>query len=228
MNTILIAIATAGLGAAIGLLTRHLLAPLSYRLDDEQELPHPGRRSWLIIASAISLGSISAWLVHTDNLTLAPIVLPLTLTAPALAAIDVDVMRLPNRILGPVAGLTLAGLASVGTAGSSASIDAALRGSWDVALKSAAGAVLAGVTFGLLNIVSRGGVGFGDVKLAAVVGLATGAVSLMSVWWAVAVGTLLALIWRTIRRRTGPSPFGPWLLLGAWVGVLIGDLPRVL
>jgi leader peptidase (prepilin peptidase)/N-methyltransferase len=218
MTTILIAITATGLGAVLGLLTRHLLASLSYRLNDEQELPHPGRRSWLIIASAISLGSISAWLVHTDNLTLAPTVLPLTLTAPALAAIDLDVMRLPNRILGPVAGLTLAGLA----------IDAALRGSRDVALQSAAGAVLAGVTFALLNIVSRGGVGFGDVKLAAVVGLATGAVSLMSVWWAVAVGTLLALIWRKISRRTGPSPFGPWLLLGAWVGVLIGDLPRVL
>lgn len=40
MNTILIAIATAGLGAAIGLLTRHLLAPLSYRLDDEQGAAH--------------------------------------------------------------------------------------------------------------------------------------------------------------------------------------------
>lgn len=218
MTTILIAIAATGVGAVLGLLTRRLLAPLSYRLDDEQELPHPGRRSWLIVASAIALGSISAWLVHTNKLTLAPMILPLTLAAPALAAIDLDVMRLPNRILGPVAGLTLAGLA----------LDAALRGSWVVALQSAAGAVLAGVTFGLLNIVSRGGVGFGDVKLAALVGLATGAASLMSVWWAVAVGTLLALIWGKVSRRTGPFPFGPWLLLGAWLGVVIGDLPRVL
>jgi leader peptidase (prepilin peptidase)/N-methyltransferase len=211
MTTILIAIAAAGLGAANGLLTRRLLAPLSYRLEEEQHLPHPGSRSWLMVASAIAVGSISAWLLHTDNLPLAAVILPLTLTAPALAAIDLDVMRLPNRILGPVALLTLAGLAG----------SAAWRGDWTIAVQSGAGALLAGGTFWLLHLATRGGVGFGDVKLAGVVGLVAGAVSLGTTWCALAFGSAGALIWAKLRRQKDPLPYGPPLLAGTLVVVIL-------
>ncbi len=210
MTTILIAIAATGLGAALGLLTRRLLAPLSYRLEDEQDLPHPGRRSWLILASAINLGSTSAWLVHTNNLPLAPVILPLTLAAPALAAIDLDVMRLPNRILGPVILLTLAGLA----------VTAAPYENWTLAAQSAGGALLGGATFWVMNSATRGGVGFGDVKLAALVGLVTGSVALTTTWWALLAAALLASAWAKALRRSGPIPYGPWLLAGGWVAVV--------
>lgn len=210
MTTILIIIAATGLGAAIGVWTRRLLAPLSYRLEEEQELAEPGSRVWVIVVSGLALGSVTAWLAYADHWLLALVVLPLTLAGPALAAIDLDVMRLPNIILAPAALLTLAGLAIAG----------ALRGDWSTPSRAAAGALLAGGTLWLLSLITRGGVGFGDVKLAALVGLATGAVAMSAAWWALLVGSASALLLVTVARRRGPIPYGPWLLLGGWVAIL--------
>jgi leader peptidase (prepilin peptidase)/N-methyltransferase len=210
MTTILIIIAATGLGAAIGVWTRKLLAPLTYRLEEEHELAEPGSRVWLIVVSGLALGSVTAWLAYADNWPLALAVLPLTLAAPALAAIDLDVMRLPNRILGPTALLTIASVAIAGN----------WSGDWMVLARASAGALLSGGTFWLLNVVTRGGIGLGDVKLAALIGLATGSVSLPTVWWAIAAGTLLALIWRKACKRTGAFAYGPYLLLGSWLAVL--------
>ncbi len=210
MTTILIIIAATGLGAAIGVWTRRLLAPLKYRLEAEYELAEPGSRLWLIVVSGLALGSVTASLAYTDNWPLALTILPLTVAAPALAAIDLDVMRLPNIILGPVALLTLAGLA----------IAAASRGDWSTPLRATAGALLAGGTLWLLNLITRGGVGFGDVKLAALVGLATGAVAMSAAWWAILVASASAFVSVAVARRSGPIPYGPWLLLGGWVAIL--------
>lgn len=210
MTTILIIIAATGLGAVIGVWTRRLLAPLTYRLEEEHELPQPASRAWLIVVSALAVGSVTAWLAYTNRWPLAPVVLPLTLAGPVLAAIDLDVMRLPNRILGPTATLTAAGVA----------IAVSVSRDWMALAEAAAGALLSGGTFWLLSVVTRGGVGLGDAKLAAVVGLATGAISVISVWSAIAAGSLLALVWHKARRRQAPFPFGPSLLLGAWLAVL--------
>ncbi len=70
--------------------------------------------------------------------------------------------------------------------------------------------------------------GFGDVKLAALLGLYLGFVGLPQL----AVGVLAAfllgglagatlLVLRRADRRTA-IPFGPWMLAGAWVGILAG------
>lgn len=69
----------------------------------------------------------------------------------------------------------------------------------------------------------------GDVKLAGVIGLVLGWVG----WSALAVGALaafllgglvgLALIVLGRARRSTGIPFGPWMLGGAWVGILLGD-----
>jgi leader peptidase (prepilin peptidase)/N-methyltransferase len=210
MTTILIIIAATGLGAAIGVWTRRLLASLTYRLQEERELAEPASRAWLIVASGLALGSVTAWLAYADHWPLALTVLPLTLAAPALAAIDLDVMRLPNRILGPTALFTIAGVV----------IAVSWSGDWMVLAQASTGAILSGGTFWLLNVVTRGGVGLGDVKLAALIGFATGSVSLISVWWAIAAGALVAVVWRKARKRTGAFAYGPYLLLGSWLAVL--------
>lgn len=210
MTTILMIIAATGLGAAIGVWTRKLLAPLKYRVDEELELTAPGSRVWVIVLSGLALGSVTAWLAYADHWPLAMTVLPLTLAAPALAAIDLDVMRLPNRILGPTALLTIAGVV----------IAVSWSGDWMVLAQASTGAVLSGGTFWLLNVVTRGGVGLGDVKLAALIGLATGSVSLISVWWAIAAGTLLAVVRREAGKRPGAFAYGPYLLIGSWIAVL--------
>lgn len=214
MTRILIIIAATGIGAAIVVWTQKLLAPLTYRLEEEQELAAPGSRVWVIVVSGLALGSVTAWLAYAYHWLLALVVLPLTLAGPALAAVDLDVMRLPNKILGPVALLTLAALAVV----------SAWSSDWNVAIRSLGGGLLAGATFWLLSVVTRGGVGFGDVKLAALVGLVAGAVGLATVWWALALGSLGALIWAKLGRRKGPLPYGPALLAGTLFAVILSGL----
>lgn len=69
----------------------------------------------------------------------------------------------------------------------------------------------------------------GDVKLAGVIGLVLGWVG----WSALAVGALAAfllgglaaaiLIVARRASRTSGIPFGPWMLGGAWVGILLGE-----
>jgi len=69
----------------------------------------------------------------------------------------------------------------------------------------------------------------GDVKLAGVVGLFLG----FSGWASLAVGTLagfvlggvvgVALIAAQRAGRNTGIPFGPWMLAGAWVGILLGE-----
>jgi leader peptidase (prepilin peptidase)/N-methyltransferase len=70
--------------------------------------------------------------------------------------------------------------------------------------------------------------GFGDVKLAALLGLYLGYLG----WGPVIVGAFAAFLLGGIfsivllaaaraTRKTG-IPFGPWMLLGAWVGIVFG------
>jgi leader peptidase (prepilin peptidase)/N-methyltransferase len=190
------------------------MAELGYRTDEEQELPKPGPRHWIMWTSALAAGSIATWIAGTNSWPLAPVLLPLTLAGPALAAIDLDVMRLPNRIVGPVAILTLAGLASTITT----------EGRPDTALRGAGGALIVGGAFWLLNAITRGGIGLGDVKLAGIIGIATGALGLAVVWWAALVAALGALIWAKATGRSGPVPYGPWLLMGCWVATLVAGV----
>ena len=74
-----------------------------------------------------------------------------------------------------------------------------------------------------------GGMGFGDVKLAGVIGLLLGFLG----WGTLIVGAFSAfllgglfgialLLVRKANRKSG-IPFGPWMLAGAWLGIFIGE-----
>ena len=137
----------------------------------------------------------------------------------ALSAIDLDVHRLPNAIVLPayavgavllggsaIAGANLVGLASM-AAGSGALV----------------------LFYLILALVRPGGMGMGDVKLAGVIGLFLGALGwgplVVGVFAAFLLGGLygLALIITGRASRKSGVPFGPWMLGGAWVGILFGD-----
>jgi leader peptidase (prepilin peptidase)/N-methyltransferase len=136
-----------------------------------------------------------------------------------LAFIDIDTHTLPNRIVLPsyVVGFVLLGAAAV-TSGDFAAL---LRGSVGLAVLWAAYLSLA--------LIDRGGMGFGDVKLAGVLGLFLGFLG----WGELIVGAFAAfllggvfaigLVLARKASRTSGIPFGPWMLAGAWVGIFFGS-----
>jgi len=78
----------------------------------------------------------------------------------------------------------------------------------------------------LIALVSRGGMGGGDIKLAAVLGLLLGwKLLLVTLFWAFVAGGIAGLTMLTLRlvRLKEPIPFGPCLALGAIIAALAGD-----
>jgi leader peptidase (prepilin peptidase)/N-methyltransferase len=136
----------------------------------------------------------------------------------ALAMIDLDTHRLPNVIVLPGYGVgsVLLLVASV------------LSGDYYHLLPALVGAVGLGLFYLVTALIYPGGMGFGDVKLAGVIGLFLG----WQGWAQLAVGALAAFILGGVfavalvitrrAKRTTAVPFGPWMLLGAWVAVFFG------
>lgn len=136
----------------------------------------------------------------------------------ALALIDLDTHRLPDAIVLPsylVGGALLASAA-------------ALTGDWDALLGAAVGGAVLYALYLLLALVYPGGMGFGDVKLAGVLGIFLGYLGwgplIVGGFAAFVLGGLFALVLMAARRagRGTGIPFGPWMLAGAWLGILAG------
>jgi len=78
--------------------------------------------------------------------------------------------------------------------------------------------------FLLIVIISRGGMGWGDVKMAALVGIVTGYLVFVALFLAVILGGLVAvvlLLFKLKKRKEG-IPFAPYLSLGAMITLLFG------
>ncbi|BFU46776.1 prepilin peptidase [Krasilnikovia sp. MM14-A1004] len=143
-----------------------------------------------------------------------PAYLYLAAIAIALAAIDLDVLRLPDQIVLPSYGVALALLAPAMIA----------EHSWTAGLRGlAAAAVLYGL-YRLLAAIPRG-MGFGDVKLAPLLGLYLGWLGWSSVAVGAFAGFLLggvvgaALLVTRLANRKSRIPFGPYMLAGAFLAV---------
>ena len=137
----------------------------------------------------------------------------------ALALIDLDTRTLPNRIVLPS---YLVGAALLGASGF-------LAGDLTALATAATGAAALFLFYFLLALVYPRGMGMGDVKLAGLLGLFLGFLG----WQAIVVGAFAAFVLGGIfsivlvamRRASGKTavPFGPWMLLGAWLGILFGS-----
>ncbi|HZQ26255.1 MAG TPA: prepilin peptidase [Acidimicrobiales bacterium] len=136
----------------------------------------------------------------------------------ALSAIDLDLHRLPNRVLYPTLFATapLLVLASA----------AAHR--WGNLARAAEGGVLCFAILLAIHLAAPRGMGFGDVRLAGLIGMATGWLgvghSLLALFAAFLFSAVIgiALIVSGLRGRRDRIPFGPFLALGALVAVLWG------
>lgn len=136
----------------------------------------------------------------------------------ALSAIDLDVRRLPNVIVLPSYLVAVALLVP----------SALLAGTPGVLVPAAAGMLASLLFYGILWFVAPGGMGFGDVKLAGLLGIYLGylgwAQLLVGVGAAFVLGGLYGLVLIIIRRagRKSKVPFGPWMFAGAWIGIVAG------
>jgi leader peptidase (prepilin peptidase)/N-methyltransferase len=133
----------------------------------------------------------------------------------ALAVIDARTKKLPNRLMFPLYGLGVIGLALASAVG---------HEWWRLVAAALAGAVLYGL-FWLLWFF--GPTGFGDVKLVGVLGLFLGWAGLGIVVTGLLLGMLAAaftavgmLLLRRADRKTELA-YGPYLIGGAWAALAL-------
>jgi leader peptidase (prepilin peptidase) / N-methyltransferase len=148
-----------------------------------------------------------------------PAYLYLAAIAVALALIDIDVHRLPNAIVLPsypvVAALLL--------------LPAVVDGRWDDYLRAVLGGLILFAFYFLLAFIYPAGMGFGDVKLAGVLGAylgwlgwgAFGAGAFLGFLLGGVLGALLMAVGRAGRKSK--IPFGPFMLAGALIAVFVGE-----
>ncbi|MFT4210724.1 MAG: A24 family peptidase [Microbacterium sp.] len=136
-----------------------------------------------------------------------------------LAVVDADVRRLPNAIVLPAYPVLLVLL----------TLACLFGAEWAALLRAVVGGAVLYLCFALLRLAGPGGMGGGDVKLAGVLGIALGwigggalVVGVFAAFLGGGLFSVLLLMTRRAGRRTA-IPFGPWLLLGAWVGILWGE-----
>ena len=173
--------------------------------------------AWWFWAGPQAPAAAGTGAVVAGLLTLAAF-LYLTAITIALALIDLDTHRLPNAIVLPsyAVGLVLLGAAAL------------VAGDPMALLRAVIGAAALYVFYLILALVYPGGMGFGDVKLAGVLGLYLGylgwAPLVIGAFAAFLLGGLFALVLVVTRRagRGSGIPFGPWMLAGAWLGILAG------
>lgn len=134
-----------------------------------------------------------------------------------LIVIDARTHRLPNRIVLPTLGALV--LLVI--------VEALVTGDGGRMLRALLGGLALGVFYAILHLASRQGMGGGDVKLAAVIGLVLAwhgwQTLLLGAAAAFLLGALYALALMLARRanRSTRIAFGPWMIIGAALAVVI-------
>lgn len=210
-------------GAAVGRVLTPRLASVGYRLDDETgPLPFP---TWVVLpVTALAWGMLAWRLGGLGDYTVLPALLTFTTVAVALVWIDADVHRLPTGLVRPAIVLVAAQLA----------FSSAVTGDWAALLRAGVCAVVLLLVFLLLALLAGalgGAFGLGDVQLAALLGLTTGYLSawapLVTTYAAFLLGGAWALGRIVVRRadRRSAIAFGPWMLLGGYLSLLVEVRP---
>lgn len=208
-QTALVVAVAAGVGALVGWPTRLLLARLR-----RGTVVRPGPLEVALAAVCAAGAGLAA---GTPTLLLALWAGWLTV---ALGIVDLRHHRLPDAITLPAVGISLALVVITALA-------------WPGSGSVVRAVVVAGVTgllFQLLARVSRGGLGRGDAKLLPSLTLLTGYVSVGAAVTAIALafvlGAVVALVGIAVGRldRRSAVPFGPALLVGCWLVLVVPGL----
>jgi len=179
-----------------------------------------GPPAWLTalmagVASGILAAALDAMATPGGRAVLA-LYVPLAVLGVLLTFIDIACKRLPHRLVVPAIWISAVLFAVI----------AAGTGEWGAMLRAGLGALVLGAIFLGLYLIPGQGLGYGDVKLAVLLGLYLGWLG----WTAVALGALLPwlvngpvvlalLVARRVDRRTS-LPFGPAMLAGSLLAIL--------
>ena len=168
----------------------------------------------LLATSLLFIGSyiVAGWSIQLISLlALAALTMPLVVR-------DIKEHRLPNSLTstGFIAGLGVSIVLAIA------------ERDFSPLIHSLSFALLAGFAFLLLNLTSRGGMGMGDVKLAIMLSalIAPFGWQVLVMGFIVAfalggIGGLILLASKKANRKT-LIPFGPYLLIGAWLSIFFG------
>lgn len=181
----------------------------------DRHLRHPSGAA--LVPALAAVGALAAGIRFGVD----PVGLPFVVLVPLLAelaVVDLHTRRLPNVLTLPAlpAGLLLV------------AVSAGARGRPAVLAGAVAAAVLLFVVLLVLAVLRPAGMGMGDVKAAAVIGLYVGSLGIGAALAALVLAALAAFAGGLVLMATGrigprtATPFGPWLAAGALAAVLAG------
>ncbi|MEI7057028.1 prepilin peptidase [Nocardioides sp. CCNWLW239] len=221
MSPVAVVLVSAAAAALLSLGVPPLLRRLPEPADDPPAVSYAdlaGSALLLPLATSVSavVAALLAWQVEPSRLMV--FLVPLVPLLVLLAYVDWTVQRLPKQ---PILTATAAGLLAVG-------VEWLWVRDTGIVIGAVVGLVLARSAFWLLWRLVPHAMGFGDVRLAALVGLVLGRLG----WEELAVGLWSGLaifgIWgigRAVAQRSRaamrePLAYGPFMVLGMLVGVL--------
>ncbi|MFI6674783.1 prepilin peptidase [Kribbella sp. NPDC050470] len=221
------ALLAAGAGVAFCGPAAYLLGPWLMRRipeptleEGETKIPYAdlaGRRAafWCGLLAGVS-GGLLGWMLGTTPVLVAWLLL--AVSGAVLGYIDARTRYLPSAIIWPsylVVGLALLGAAVV-------------SGEWGSMRRAVIAGAIGFVVFYVLWFVFPRGVGFGDVRLSGLLGLALGWLGwgefITGLYGGFFLGAVvgIVLIVTKVMTRKQMVPFGPFMLIGALGGVLLG------
>jgi leader peptidase (prepilin peptidase)/N-methyltransferase len=215
---------------AVGCSLAGLLVPALVRRIPEPADADPGKTTYAAIAAertlptvAVGCCLVAGGLVGLGVGLAWPLLflLPLVPVGVALAVVDLRTHLLPTAVVWPA----FAAVALLGC------LSAWLERDPDAIVRAGLGAAGVFAFFYALWWIHPPGMGFGDVRLSAVLGFALAylgwpevLVGVYAAFLAFAVpGLLVAVLRRDRRVLKAAYPFGPFLLAGALAGVVLGD-----
>jgi leader peptidase (prepilin peptidase) / N-methyltransferase len=180
------------------------------------------------VVTAVGFGAVGAR--FGDSIVVVPL-LVLTAALVAVSVIDLQVLRIPDRITFPVLGASLLILGIISFAHDEPD---RLRG-------AVTGMIVFFLMLVLPHIIYPRGMGFGDVKLALLMGLHLGwlgwyraaplagpvRVVLYALMLGSVLGALFGILVAVASRRRGAFPFGPALAVGCFVMLFVAPDLRI-
>lgn len=214
-------LALAAVGAVLGVLVPALIAriPEPAPEEDPKELyvaiaARPGLAWKAAVASGVVLGLVGL------RVGWEPVLLPTAYLVPvgvALAVVDWRTRLLPTKVIAPSYVVLPVLLVAA----------ALLDGDTGALVRAGLGWLAAGATFFVLWFVYPRGMGYGDVRLSGLLGMVLGylgwaelVTGLYAAFLIGGLGGLLLSALRIVDRKA--YPFGPFMLVGAVVGLLAG------